>query len=44
MKNKATVGVAPELAGFVWAIGQWVQTTGWQGLREDTDPVGKPAT
>lgn len=44
MKTKATVAVARELAGFVWAIGQWVQTTGWPGLREDTDPVGKPAT
>ena len=43
MKTKATVAVARELAGFVWAIGHWVQTTGWPGLREDTDPVGKPA-
>ena len=32
MKTKAVVAVARELAGFVWAIGQHVQTTGWPGL------------
>jgi transposase len=29
MKTKAVVAVARELAGFVWAIGRDVQTTGW---------------
>lgn len=32
MKNKAVVAVARELAGFVWAIGREVQTSGWQGI------------
>jgi len=32
MKTKAGVAVARELAGFVWAIGQEVQTSGWQGI------------
>lgn len=32
IKNKAVVAVARELAGFVWAIGCNVQTSGWQGL------------
>ncbi len=32
MKTKAVVAVARELAGFVWAIGQHVQTTRWPGL------------
>jgi transposase len=32
MKTKAVVAVARELAGFVWAIGQEVQTSGWQGV------------
>jgi len=32
MKNKAVVAIARELAGFVWAIGCEVQTSGWQGL------------
>jgi len=32
MKNKAVVAVARELAGFVWAIGCEVQTSGWQGI------------
>jgi hypothetical protein len=32
MKNKAVVAVARELAGFVWAIGCQVQTSGWQGI------------
>jgi transposase len=33
VKNKAVVAVARELAGFVWAIGREVQTSGWQGQR-----------
>jgi len=32
MKNKCVVAVARELAGFVWAIGCEVQTSGWQGV------------
>jgi transposase len=32
MKTKAVVAVARELAGFVWAIGCEVQTSGWQGI------------
>jgi transposase len=35
MKTKAVVAVARELAGFVWAIGREVQTSGWPGI--DTD-------
>jgi len=35
MKNKAVVAVARELAGFVWAIGREVQTSGWQGITLD---------
>ncbi len=31
MKTKAVVAVARELAGFVWAIGREVQTSGWCG-------------
>ena len=31
MKTKAVVAVARELAGFVWAIGREVQTSGWKG-------------
>ena len=31
---KAVVTVARELAGFVWAIGRQVQTSGWQGIDE----------
>jgi transposase len=34
MKNKAVVAVARELAGFVWAIGREVQTSGWQGIEQ----------
>jgi len=33
MKTKAVVAVARELAGFVWAIGHEVQTSGWQGIK-----------
>jgi len=32
MKHKAVVAVARELAGFVWAIGPKVQTSGWRGV------------
>lgn len=32
MKTKAVVAVARELTGFVWAIGQHVSTSGWQGV------------
>jgi transposase len=35
MKNKAVVAVARELAGFVWAIGCEVQTSGWQGIPDE---------
>ena len=35
MKTKAIVAVARELAGFVWAIGREVQTSGWQGIDID---------
>ena len=41
MKNKAVVAVARELAGFVWAIGREVQTSGWQGIK--LEPVGAGA-
>jgi transposase len=34
MKTKAVVAVARELAGFVWAIGREVQTSGWQGIEQ----------
>ena len=37
LKNKAVVAVARELAGFVWAIGREVQTSGWQGVK--TEPA-----
>lgn len=40
MKTKAVVAVARELAGFVWAIGREVQTTGWRGIKQ---PVAKAA-
>jgi transposase len=33
MKTKAVVAVARELAGFVWAIGQEVQSSHWQGVK-----------
>lgn len=33
MKTKVVVAVARELAGFVWAIGREVQTSGWAGLK-----------
>jgi len=32
MKTKAVVAVARELTGFVWAIGQHVQSSAWAGL------------
>jgi transposase len=34
MKTKAVVAVARELAGFVWAIGREVQTSGWRGTAD----------
>lgn len=40
MKTKAVVAVARELAGFIWAIGCQVQTSGWQGVE---DKLGAPA-
>jgi transposase len=36
MKTKAVVAVARELAGFVWAIGREVQTSGWRGTTSST--------
>ena len=33
LKTKVVVAVARELAGFVWAIGREVQTSGWAGLK-----------
>jgi hypothetical protein len=41
MKTKAVVAVARELAGFVWAIGREVQTSGWQGIA--IEPVAAAA-
>ena len=32
LKTKVVVAVARELAGFVWAIGREVQTSGWKGV------------
>ena len=37
MKTKAVVAVARELAGFVWAIGCEVQTSGWQGIKSEAE-------
>ena len=37
MKTKAVVAVARELAGFVWAIGCEVQTSGWQGVKSESE-------
>lgn len=37
MKTKAVVAVARELAGFVWAIGREVQTSGWAGVPIDAE-------
>ena len=39
MKTKAVVAVARELAGFIWAIGQQVQTSGWTGLPIEAAPA-----
>jgi len=39
MKTKAVVAVARELAGFVWAIGREVQTSGWPGAPIAADAV-----
>ena len=41
LKNKAVVAVARELAGFVWAIGREVQTSGWPGIKPE--PAGSRA-
>ena len=41
MKNKAVVAVARELAGFVWAIGREVQTSGWQGTENTVTAAPK---
>ena len=41
LKTKAVVAVARELAGFVWAVGCKVQTSGWQGLA--TTPAARQA-
>ena len=41
MKNKCVVAIARELTGFVWAIAQQVQTSGWQGI--PIDPAPAPA-
>ena len=38
MKTKAVVAVARELAGFVWAIGREVQSSGWRGLESPAVP------
>ena len=35
LKTKAVVAVARELAGFVWAIGQEVQRSGWKGIKPE---------
>ena len=37
--NKIVVAIARELAGFVWAIGQHVQTSGWKGLPIEPAPA-----
>ena len=37
MKNKCVVAVARELAGFVWAIAREVQTSGWQGVKSESE-------
>ena len=42
MKTKAVVAVARELAGFVWAIGQQVQTTGWAGIPDEIPVANAP--
>ena len=44
MKTKAVVAVARELAGFVWAIGCAVQTSGWQGPSRASLNAGAAAT
>ena len=41
MKTKAVVAVARELTGFVWAIGQEVQNSGWQGI--EIEPASSTA-
>ena len=34
-QQKIVVACARELAGFVWAIGCEVQTSGWQGIPDE---------
>ena len=40
MKTKAVVAVARELAGFIWAIAQDVQTSGWKGVPNEPAAAG----
>ncbi|WP_310383166.1 hypothetical protein [Roseateles sp.] len=42
LKTKATVAVAREPVGFVWAIGQEVQRSGWKGVK--SEPTSSTAT
>ncbi len=42
MKTKAVVAVTRGLAGFVWAIGQQVQTTGWAGIPDEIPVATAP--
>ena len=44
LKNKAVIAVARELAGFVWAIGREVQTSGWQGIKTAPAATGESST
>jgi hypothetical protein len=43
MKTKVVVAVAREVAGFVWAVGQHVQNTGWKGLPIEASPRACPS-
>jgi transposase len=43
MKTKAVVAIARELAGFVWAIGREVQTSGWKGVPIEAPKAAKAA-
>ena len=43
MKTKAVVAVARELTGFVWAIGQEVQNSGWQGIEIEATSTSSTA-
>ena len=35
-EEQGVVAVARELAGFVWAIGCQVQSSGWQGIKTES--------